>query len=84
MRAKVKHIMFYISFNEIDVSVYVVTTYYLICQFPGVELLRCKISKGGSFYDKERMKHLLAYDDLHPGSKRGNVSSSVVAGYALQ
>ena len=76
--------MFYISFNEIDVSVYVVTTYYLICQFPGVELLRCKISKGGSFYDKERMKHLLAYDDLHPGSKRGNVSSSVVAGYALQ
>ena len=52
MRAKVKHIMFYISFNEIDVSVYVVTTYYLICQFPGVELLRCKISKGGSFYDK--------------------------------
>lgn len=84
MRAKVKHIMFYISFNEIDVSVYVVTTYYLICQFPGVELLRCKISKGGSFYDKERMKDLLAYDDLHPGSKRGNVSSGVVAGYALQ
>ena len=83
MRAKVKHIMFYTSFNEIDVSVYVVTTYYLICQFPGVELLRCKISKG-SFYDKERMKDLLAYDDLHPGSKRGNVSSSVVAGYALQ
>ena len=40
--------------------------------------------KGGSFYDKERMKDLLAYDDLHPGSKRGNVSSSVVAGYALQ
>ena len=76
--------MFYISFNEIDVSVYVVTTYYLICQFPGVELLRCKISKGGSFYDKERMKDLLAYDDLHPGSKRVNVSSSVVAGYALQ
>ena len=76
--------MFYISFNEIDVSVYVVTTYYLICQFPGVELLRCKISKGGSFYDKERMKDLLAYDDLHPGSKRGNVSSGVVAGYALQ
>ena len=37
MRAKVKHIMFYISFNEIDVSVYVVTTYYLICQFLGVE-----------------------------------------------
>lgn len=83
MRAKVKHIMFYTSFNEIDVSVYVVTTYYLICQFLGVELLRCKISKG-SFYDKERMKDLLAYDDLHPGSKRGNVSSSVVAGYALQ
>ena len=75
--------MFYTSFNEIDVSVYVVTTYYLICQFLGVELLRCKISKG-SFYDKERMKDLLAYDDLHPGSKRGNVSSSVVAGYALQ
>lgn len=84
MRAKVKHIMFYISFNEIDVSVYVVTTYYLICQFLGVELLRCKISKGGSFYDKERMKDLLAYDDLHPGSKRGNVSSSVVTGYAPQ
>ena len=84
MRAKVKHIMFYISFNEIDVSVYVVTTYYLICQFLGVESLRCKISKGGSFYDKERMKDLLAYDDLHPGSKRGNVSSSVVAGYSLQ
>ena len=83
MRAKVKHIMFYTSFNEIDVSVYVVTTYYLICQFLGVVLLRCKISKG-SFYDKERMKDLLAYDDLHPGSKRGNVSSSVVAGYALQ
>ena len=76
--------MFYISFNEIDVSVYVVTTYYLICQFLGVELLRCKISKGGSFYDKERMKDLLAYDDLHPGSKRGNVSSSVVTGYAPQ
>lgn len=51
---------------------------------PGEELLRCKISKGGSFYDKERMKDLLAYDDLHPGSKRGNVSSCLVAGYALQ
>ena len=84
MRAKVKHIMFYISFNETDVSVYVVTTYYVICEFLGEELLRCKISKGWSFYDKERMKDLLAYDDLHPGSKRGNVSSSVVAGYALQ
>ena len=71
MRAKVKHIMFYISFNEIDVSVYVVTTYYLICQFPGVELLRCKISKGGSFYDKERMKDLLAYDDLHLAASAG-------------
>lgn len=42
MRAKVKHIMFYTSFNEIDVSAYVVTSYYLICQFLGVELLRCK------------------------------------------
>ena len=84
MRAKVKHIMFYISFNETDVSVYVVTTYYVISEFLGEELLRCKISKGGSFNDKERMKDPLAYDDLHPGSKRGNVSSSVVAGYALQ
>lgn len=27
--------MFYTSFNEIDVSVYVVTSYYLICQFRG-------------------------------------------------
>ena len=84
MRAKVKHIMFYTSFNEIDVSVYVVTSYYLICQFLGEELLRSKISKGESFYDKERMKDPLPYDDLHPGSKRGYVSSSVVAGYALQ
>lgn len=38
---------------------------------PGEELLRCKISKGGSFYDKERMKDLLAYDDLHPGASVG-------------
>lgn len=27
---------------------------------PGEELLRCKISKGGSFNDKERMKDPLA------------------------
>ena len=51
---------------------------------PGEELLRCKISERGSFYDKGRMKDLLAYNDLHPGSERGNVSSCVVAGYALQ
>ena len=67
-----------------DVSAYVVMSYYLICQFLGEKLLRSKISKGESFYDKERMKDPLPYDDLHPGSKRRYVSSSVVAGYALQ
>lgn len=54
-----------------DVSAYVVMSYYLICQFLGEELLRSKISKGESFYDKERMKDLLAYDDLHPAASAG-------------
>ena len=46
MRAKVKHIMFYISFNEIDVSVYVVTSYYLICQFLVVRAVHSGGAKG--------------------------------------